>query len=262
LKKILLKGFGLLGTLVFVPLFVATFLDPQLIEKSARPFIEWKLNQDVNKQIDSIDIPKEVKFERLLGEKTKQLRAETEKRIQTLQRQLKNDAPTIIADQIAQMFDLNCECRKKWQQNIRQSMQLELASLETAKAKLIDFTQIQYMKIVEKLTEDVRIFVGINAVIFIMLLALSVLKTEVINVLFVPGVLMLISTIVCSYFYIFQQNWLFSILYNDYTGFGYLFYLGLVFAFLCDITFNKARITRQIVKTIVDSISNAFPGVC
>jgi len=76
---------------------------------------------------------------------------------------------------------------------------------------------------------------------------MSFLKPNTTDYLFLPGVFMLISTIICSYFYIFEQNWFYTLLYNDFTGFGYLAYLLGIFVLLCDIAFNKAKITKEII---------------
>jgi hypothetical protein len=69
---------------------------------------------------------------------------------------------------------------------------------------------------------------------------------------------MLISTVVSSYLYIFKQNWFYTIIYNDFVGFAYLMYLGIIFLFLCDIIFNKARITTEIVNMILNAIGSSL----
>jgi len=257
MKRISLRGLGILGISIFLPLFLFTFTDPQLIETAAKSFVEWKLNTETNKKIDSVQLPQEKSFEKLLGSKAKELRKEAETNLARLKQQLKDDVPDILAAEVAKMRDLDCECRMKWKNKIRESMELNIASLENAKSKLVDFGQVKYMQIVEKLTLDVRIFLGINSVIFVFLLLVSFFKPKAIRHLFLPGILMMISTIICSYFYIFEQNWFYTIIYNDYTGLGYLAYLMLVFAILCDIAFNKARVTTEILNSIFNAIGHA-----
>jgi len=70
--------------------------------------------------------------------------------------------------------------------------------------------------------------------------------------------LMLLSTVVSSYFYIFKQNWFYTVIYNDFVGYAYLMYLGLIFFFLCDIIFNKARIITEIVNMILNGIGSTL----
>lgn len=255
--KISLRILGILGVAIFLPLFMFTFADPQLIENSGKSFIEWKLQSETDKKIDSMSLPEATKFENLLGAKARELRDKTEFQLQEVKRQLKADAPAMLAAQVAKLRNIDCECRKKWEDALRHTMQAEVASLEAAKAKLIDFSRGKYMEIVENLTLDVRIFLGANSLVFIFLLLVSFMKPFAIKHLFLPSGLMLISTAICSYFYVFEQNWFYTVIYNDYTGMAYVGYLAFVFAILCDILFNKARVTTEILNTFLQCIGHA-----
>jgi hypothetical protein len=136
-------------------------------------------------------------------------------------------------------------------------MAMVLASLEEGKAKLIDFSHAKYMEITQKLTLDVRIFIGTNSVIFVLLLLISFMKPAAISHLFLQGGLLLISTLISSYCYLFEQNWFYTILYNDYTGFSFILYLLLVFAVLCNIVFNKARVTTTVINACLEAVGQA-----
>jgi len=254
MEKVSLRILGILGIVIFVSLFLFTFADPHLIEKSGKSFIDWKLQSETDKKIDSIVLAEPTKFESLLGAKARELRAETELNLEKVKQQLKADAPAILAEQIAKLRNLDCECRKKWETSLRLSMQAKLLSLESAKAKLIEFSHAKYMEIVENLTLDVRIFLGANSLVFIFLLLASLTKPWAAKQLFLPGGLMLVSTAICSYFYIFEQNWFYTIIYNDYTGLGYIGYLVFVFAILSDIVFNKARVTTEIINACLHAV--------
>lgn len=254
MEKLSLRIFGFLGIAIFIPLFLLTFVDPHLIEKSAKSFIEWKLRQKTNEKIESFNLPPETKLERMLGAKAAEMRAETEQKLAFVKQQLKADAPAMLAEQLAKLRNLDCECRKKWEDKLRLSLETQMLSLETAKARLIDFSHAKYMDIVQKLTLDVRIFFGANAVVFLLLLLVSFTKPVAMRHLFLPGTLLFISSLVCSFFYIFEQNWFYTIIYNDYTGFAYIGYLLVVFSFLCDIVMNRARVTTEIMNAILQSI--------
>ncbi|MFT7561382.1 MAG: hypothetical protein ACI93R_003308 [Flavobacteriales bacterium] len=257
MEKLSLRAFGLLGLVLFLPLFFLTFADPQRIEKSGMSFIEWKLQSKTDEKIDSIKLPEPSKFEKILGEKAKELRVKTGAELESVKAQLKADLPAILATQLAKLRNSDCTCRAKWEQSLRVSMGAKLVSLQNAKSKLIDFTHIKYMEIVHKLTFDVRIFLGANTAIFILLLLASFIQPRAVKQLFVPGVLMLVSTIICSYFYLFEQNWFYTIIYDSYTGFTYIGYLALVFAILCDIIFNKARVTTEVLNACLSAIGHA-----
>ena len=170
MQHLTLRVFGFLGTILFVPIFLLSFVDPQLIENSGKAFVEWKLTKSTNARIDSIKLPDESKFEKLLGGKAKELRINTEEKIQHIKLQLKTDAPSLIVMQLAKIRNLDCECRKAWKKKLKDSVTFKLASLYVVKSKLVDFTQAKYMEIVDKLTLDVRIFVGANALVFLFLM--------------------------------------------------------------------------------------------
>ena len=261
MKKVTLSGIGLVGILIFLPIFVFTLLDPNFVEHIGRSFIEWKVESEAEKRIDSLQFENTLSdselVKRLLNDKVNEKLKGAEAQLEEVQEQLKKDAPRIISEQIAEMRNLDCECRKKWEERLRNSMESKVASLSVAKQKLVDFTQGKYMEVVQKLTADVRIFSGINTVVFIFLLLVSLMKPTAINHLFLPGGLVAISTGVCSFFYILEQNWVYTIIYDDYTGFAYIGYLVFVFALLCDIVFNRGRITTEILNMFFNAIGSA-----
>ncbi len=257
MKSLSMKLIGLLGLVLFIPSFLFTFAEPQTIENSARGFIEWKLKKEATEKIDSIQLPETGGLEALLGQRAQKLKQETEVKLASVKAQLKADTPKIIATQIAKMRNLSCECRTKWENKLTDSLKLRELNLEAARDKLIDFTQQKYMAIVVKLTNDVRIFLGTNAFIFLFIFAVSFLKPAAVNHLIVPSSLMVVSTIICSYFYLFEQNWFYTIIYNDYTGFGFIIYLLFVFAILCDIAFNKGRVTTKVLNVLLHAIGSA-----
>ena len=76
--------------------------------------------------------------------------------------------------------------------------------------------------------------------------------------MFLPAALLVVATLICSYFYVFEQNWLLTIVYSDYLGFSYLLYLGVVFLFLCDVVFNKGRVTTEVANAISNVLGIAL----
>jgi hypothetical protein len=45
------------------------------------------------------------------------------------------------------------------------------------------------------------------------------------------------------------------------VGFAYLAYLGGVFAFLCDIIFNRARVTAEVLNALLNAVGSAVQVV-
>ena len=76
--------------------------------------------------------------------------------------------------------------------------------------------------------------------------------------LFVPAVFLLAATLLSSAIYVLGQDWFYTILCNDYMGFGYLAYIALIFGFLVDIALNKAQLTTAIANGIADALGSTF----
>jgi hypothetical protein len=257
MQKIILRLFSFFGILLFAPLFAVTFLDASLIEKSASGFIEWKIGNDANQKIDAIQIPKSSKLEELLGDRAKEMLAKTDADIEQIKSQLKSELPSILADELAKLRNLDCECRKKLEKKFEAGSLSQLSSLDIQRQRLIEFSRAKYMDIVTQLTLDIRIFLGSNLVVFFLMLLVSLLKPQAIQHLFFPASLLFISTITCSYFYLFEQHWFFTILYNDYTGYGFVAYLVLVFLALIDISYNRSRVTTEIINFLLNAVGKA-----
>ena len=256
--KLTLRVFGIIGILLFGTAFGFTFGVPGFVEDIGKDFIKQRIADETNEKIESIKFQgKDSK----LGKLAEKIYKRNENKINELKNSLKNKAHEKLADIIAEMRDLDCECRDKYAQKFKNSFHFRIFSLQKANVILMDFIKTQYMETVKKLKMDLRIFSGSNTLIFILLLLISLLKPRAIMHLFIPGVLLLISTIICSYFYLFEQNWFFTIIYNNYLGWGYLIYLGVVFGFLCDVVFNKGQVTTEILNVIFEAIDSALTAV-
>ncbi len=213
------------------------------------------MKQEVNKKINSIKLPESKILKTMLNKKVEFL---NNKILHQLKNTLKNSSELIIITQVSKMKNLDCKCRKEWNERLQKLIKFRIMSVEKMQIKLTDFIQAKYMDIVEKLILDIRIFLFTNLTIFLIILLISLFKKKAVNHLFLPSILIVISTTVSSYFYLFNQNWLYTIIYNDYTGFGYMAYIFIIFAILSDIIFNKARVTTEIINLIANIIGSTF----
>lgn len=249
-----LRSLGLLGFLLFASVFYLTYSLPGYIEDIGKSFIQNQIREKTEAKIDSLKVSNS---ETALGKLAAKLYAKNKNQIDFVKQKLKDKAHEKLADVIAEMRDLDCECRNKWAAKIKQEYELELKALQVANEKIKNFMRIKYMEVVTELTRDVRIFTGVNALVFLLLLVISFLKPQAVSHLFLPGLLLLVSTSICTFFYIFEQNWLLTIIYSDYPGYSYLAYVGILFLFLCDIVLNYARITTAIINGILEGIGSA-----
>lgn len=253
-QKTFLRLVGLAGSILFWTFFAVTFVTPESIETFAKDYIERKAAERIDETVD--DLGPEESDSALLNLAQSML-TENEDRIRELKDQLRLRIHEQIADAIAEIRDLDCECRDRIARFLEEGYQGQILMADAANDRIVEFIHYKYMELVSELKRDIRIFTASNGGAFLVLLLISFVKPRAIVHLFVPGVLLAASTIICSYFYIFEQNWLLTIIHSAYLGFVYLGWLGFVFLFLCDIVLNRGRVTTQILNAIGSMIGNA-----
>jgi hypothetical protein len=249
--KFTLRITGLLGLILFATLYGFTHSFPDSLEASAKGFVKKQIEREIREKYKASKAS-------TLAEKTLFLADALGHEERQIRQDLENKLPEKIAEVIAATCGYDCEKKKALARSIAAGYRERIASLQIAQHSLGSVIQAKYLEIVGSLRTDLRIFLGSNALMFAVLLLISFLKPKTIAHLFLPGALLLLATIAASAIYLFGQDWFYTILYNDYMGFGYLAYIGLIFGFLMDVTFNKARVTTEVINGILQSIGSAL----
>jgi hypothetical protein len=257
-QKLSLRMIGAIGAAVFLTFFAFTFSVPGWVEEFAADYIESEAEKRIDSTIDAIRPPES---ESALGRLAQSMYERNEAEIEQIKDNLRNKVHEQWADALALVRNLDCECRQNWEDWFESGFHTNIALLQAANEQVSSFIHSTYMDVATELKRDIRIFTASNAAVFVLLLLVSFLKPQAITHLFLPGVLLAISTLVCSYFYVLEQNWLLTVIHGDYLGFAYLAWLGLVFLFLCDIVFNRARITTEILNAFFNAVGSAFSVV-
>ena len=259
-QKLALRSIGFLGAMVFTAFFALTYSTPDWVERFAADYIESEAEERINVTIDAIRPPESDSALALIAQS---MFEKNEARIEQLKTSLKDKVHEQWATALARIRDLDCECRQKYADMFESGFKTDIVLLQAANDQITDFIHSSYMDVATELKRDIRIFTASNAAVFILLLLVSLLKPQAITHLFLPAVLLAVSTLICSYFYIFEQNWLLTIIHNSYLGFAYLGWLGFVFLFLCDIIFNHGRVTTAILNGIFEALGSALSvGPC
>lgn len=249
---------GATGTVLFAFFFALTFHTPEWVEKFSAEFIEREASKRIDERIDAVQPPG---GDNALARMAGALYRKNEEAIERHRELLRLRVHERMADAIAEIRDLDCTCRDKWAQWLTDGTTTQMQLLEQANEQITEFIQGTYANIVVDFKRDVRVFTAANAIMFVLVLLVLRIKPQARLQLFVPGLLLATVTVICSYFYIFRQNWLLTVIYQDYLGFTYLAYLGVVFALLCDIVLNRARVTTEIVNEILSAIGSAASAV-
>jgi hypothetical protein len=249
---------GLTGAAMFILLFSLTLYAPEWVETFGAEFIEREASKQVDETIASLQPPSGAGA---LSRMATALYKKNQEEIERHRESLRQRAHERLADAIAEIRNLDCECRSKWAQWLKEGTTYRIQLLRQANESLTEFIHATYAQIVADLKRDIRFFAVTNSIMFVLLLLVVFFKPQASLQLVVPGLLLAVATALCSYFYIFEQNWLLTIIYNDYLGYTYLVYLGTIFALLCDIVLNRARVSTEIVNAIFNAVGSAVSAV-
>jgi hypothetical protein len=160
MQKVWLRIVGLAGGVVFATFFALTFYVPSWVEDFAADFIEAEAGKQIDATIDGLEPPQgDSALTRLATTLYQQNQAEIER----LKADLKLLVHEQMADLIAEIRDLSCECRDKYAEIFERGFQFEVALLQAANDQIVDFVQSAYMQVVDELKRDIRVFTGSNA---------------------------------------------------------------------------------------------------
>ena len=258
LQRLSLRSIGVIGAAIFLSFFALTYSIPGWVESFGADYIESEARVRIDSTIDAVRPPES---DSALARLAQSVYEKNEDQIAQLKAKLRNKVHEQWAAALALVRDLDCECREEWEDWFESGFNTNIGLLQAANEQISIFIHSTYMDVATELKRDIRMFTGTNAAVFILLLLVSFLKPQAITHLFLPGVLLAVSTLICSYFYIFEQNWLLTIIHSSYLGFAYVAWLGIVFLFLCDIVFNRGRITTEILNALFNAIGSAFSVV-
>jgi hypothetical protein len=240
--------------ILYGALFVLTFLSPHTIEKEAQSFIAKKISERTHERIDKIGSGKIFKSKLMLLAKKKMKKEKA--KLLAFKIMLHEKADEKLAKVMTKMSDKDSACRKKHQKFFHGILTIGIKLFSNGIKKIEQFMSQSYMLVMQKVLDDFKIFIGSNFFVLALLLLLLHIKPLSTKSLEILAGLMLVSTLISSYFYIFNQNWFFTLIFDSYVGFGYLVYLGILFGFLVDIGLNKARVTTNLFNGI------SSPSIC
>jgi hypothetical protein len=249
--RTLLLVLSAIGGSLFGLIFAVSLLNPGYVEQVAKELIRSQVEKKVHEKFEAID----AKF---LSSKAATMVKKYGEKVTLIKRQLSEKLPERIAAVIAEMQNLDCECRKKVEKEIRSGFEWQIANATEAQERLTVLIRNQYMETSAKLTREFRIFTGTNALVFLFLGIAALVKPRAWLHLLPAATVLLVAAGLTSYLYLFNQNWLHTIVFSDYVGFAFIGYLAAVFAFLCDILFNRARVTTELLNGLFNAVGSAL----
>ena len=159
------------------------------------------------------------------------------------------------------MLDADCECRKRLARSLEEAQRERIGTLEQARGQLAALIESAYASVTAHLMTEFRIFCASNALAFALLFLVTWFRKAAALQLVLPAVVLLGAAAITGALYLFNQNWLHTIVFNQYWGLTYLVYLGAAAAFLADIVFNRARVTTRMVNAVLNVVGSALTAV-
>jgi hypothetical protein len=245
---LLLASIG--GMAFFGAALLASYVQPLLIEKAAREIVRIEVERRVGEKIDVLSNSRVVDLaQKALGK--------TDEEIVAARRAMANDVPRRVAEVLADMLNADCECRKRLVELAVKAHDEQLSSLGQIRQKLVGLIERSYTTVTHNLMREFRIFSGANAAAFALLGLVTCFRRAAALQLMLPAVVLLGAAAVTGALYLFNQNWLHTVVYNDYVGMAYLTYLTAVAVVLTDVVFNKARVTTRLLNLAFDAVGSA-----
>jgi hypothetical protein len=255
-RRLALRGVGIAGAALFAFFFSLTFHQPRWVEDFAADYLERQALLKVEHSINDLRPPTGGD---LLSRYAAKLYAENQKSIDDTKKLLVAKAAEQLLDCIDRARALSDPQRRALVEWLQHGATLSIGSLTLENSKLATLIQSGYLAVVEDLKRDLRIFAASNTMLFMLLVLVSFLKPDLARALSVPAALLTVSTLTCAYLYVFEQNWLLTIVRANYLGFAYDGYLAVAFGFVCDVWFNKARVTLRILEGLSGAVGSITP---
>jgi hypothetical protein len=242
---------GFAGALLFGFAFLVSLLAPTQLESAARQLIASELRSRADAQLQRAQDTR-------LGRLAERMLSQNTERIAQLKAGISAGLPQRIDALLNDMLKADCACRDgSLRVSTTAGAALELADLEQASTRLTAFLQSEYRELAGKLHREFRIFTGANALVLLALGLTASLRRRAGPHLLPSALVLLLSTTIVAGFYLFGQDWLRTVVFSDYVGFGYVIWIGVVSLPLFDVVFNRGRITADLLNGLLEAIGSS-----
>lgn len=231
---------GMIGTILFAAVLIAIQTQRALVEERLQRVVIVEVENQVRLALEPDETGGSAK--QMLGK----LAAKYDAEAAIIQKNLADNVPAIVAGLLGGRCKADCETRAKLSSTIASVMTNQAAKLKVGEETLGEFVVDRYDRTTQNLIADVSIFSFTNLVAFASLLLLATFKGRAARHLAPLLVMLIISVGLASYMYLFGQDWLATILFNDFTGWGYAVWIGMIYALLFDIVFLRGFVISMI----------------
>jgi len=241
---------SILGVLISGFILSLSFMSENQLRQSAKAFVKHQVIKEARERYGAAQ---DTRF----GDALDIVRNKMDGHSEVIQDYLENR----MEDDISELVDIFCTCEtdaKETGERIREYWTQKNQNTSIASDRLNKLVSGRYQEIIEALRRDIRIFSGTNLCLFLIAILALTFKSRASVHLVLPVTLLLLATLTATTFYIFGQNWFYTIIFSNYWGFGYSVLAGVIFLFLMDVVFNKGRVTAQILNAMFQALGKAI----
>lgn len=227
-KNRMLQIISVVGLFVFCTVFLSSLFFADRLEQSALSFIKLKTTEKLQLKVDQltgVNSESPTLAQKIFLQK---YRTEVPK--------LKNDIQAIveiIGDAQANNVAFESQQLDAMITGFHYSSQLwEYELIQKSFGALSTFAKERYTQTWQALNQDFRLFSAINAGSFFLIFLISFVIVPLPKYIEMVCWILTLSTLVCIYFYLFGQNWLYTVLFHQFYGTGYLALLSVMFLYL------------------------------
>ena len=242
---------ALLGTIAFGATFVMTWTHPLVLEQGLREVARIEVERRVGAKVDSL-------ADGRIADLARGALAKVDADIARKEDELRRDVPGQVARVIADMMDADCECRRRLETRLHLGTEADIGRLGGVRDRLVGLIEDSYALVAAGLKRDARIVLGTNAMAFLAIGVLAYFKRRGGIHLLLPTAIVLLAVGITLYGYLFNQDWLHTLIYADFTGFAYVAWFAFVLGALSDIAFNRGRICAEIISAVLHALGHAF----
>jgi hypothetical protein len=241
--RAIVLAIGVAGTLLFGAAFALTFASPLTIERAAREMLRLEVERRVGDKVDAMTDSR-------IADAARKALGKTDAEYEKTRQEIRDGIPKRVANAIADFMKADCECRKKLVERREKEASEKLSTLGALRDRLGRLVDSSYATVRDELLREARIFTAVNAAAFALLACMAWVRPATTRQLLLPAIVLVAAAAVTAYLYLFNQNWLQTILFGRYVGLAYIAYFGVAAVFFADILMNKARLTAKLLSSV------------
>jgi hypothetical protein len=246
--------FALLGAGLFAGAFFVSYTRPMAIERAAREIVRMEVQRRVDGRIEELGDSRIAAFAR------KALHRNDAEMV-AAQDALRAAAAAKVGEVAENMLRGDCACRFRLHALFEEARKGRIAFLGDVHERLTHLVEIAYATTARNLQREFRIFTLTNAAAFALLALVAYVRKGAKLQLLLPALVLVGAVVVTGGLYLFSQDWLHTIVFADYLGWGYTAYVSLVALLLADILMNHARVTTPLVNAAAELLGAAATAV-